>query len=108
MEFLNFFLDDIDNPFVRNKYKLLAKDNGNDFIDIMTKEIQDDEVSMLVEDTTEEEMKLILDEGMSEISWDEYTRVTGRYEEWNDTLDADTLREIAPANPVVRPARSDA
>ena len=91
LEFLNFFLDDIDNAFVRNKYKLKAKDNGNDFIDIMLAEIKQDEVSMLVEDTTEEEMKLILEEGMREISWTEFTRVTGRYEEWNDTLDADAF-----------------
>ena len=74
-----------------NLKKLLGEDafHRHTFIDILVDEIKQDKVSILVEDTTENEMKLILKEGLKEISWDEFTQVTGRYEEWNDTLDDD-------------------
>ena len=63
---------------------------------LLNEEIKNDEVSVLVEDTVEDEMRHIISAGMDECSWNAYTEVTGQYEEWNDTLDEDNyVDEIA-------------
>ena len=67
---------------MRSKYKKLSRYNSNNFIDILVAEIKADEAFILVEDTVEDEMRGVLEErGMSEISWDKYCTVTGRYKE---------------------------
>ena len=91
LDLLNFFLDNISNAQVRKNYKKQAKDNGCDFIDLLVAEIEDDEVSMTCETTVLTHMENIISSGLSEATWDCYTTVTGLHEEWNETLDSNSI-----------------
>ena len=85
LEFLNFFLDGIENTHVQEKYRKKCSDSGRLFIRIIMKEIEDDDESLTTEDVVDAKMKAILSGGLSEATYDCYVTTVGQYEAWHDT-----------------------
>ena len=84
LEYLNFFLEHIDNVRMRELWRLKSDKSGRKFVVKMIEEMQKSGSSLTAEETLDTRMRQILVGGMQDASFTSYLDVVGAYEELNE------------------------
>ena len=84
LDFLNSFLERIDNVRLQEYWRKKSERSGRKFIVVMLAEMEKSGSSLTAEETMETRMRLILTNGMQDATFSSYLDVVGNYEELNE------------------------